>query len=306
MMLAMRSSSACILVALFALGAAAASAQSAQSGVTVDYLDGAASQRVKSSWVALAIGVTLPADASVKLEDHSLLQLKAAGATITLVQPGTYALKELVASRASLRAAGAGTAVAAAFAKILSGTGKERDAAGGARADIAEPSDEQKWEAAHSQGPMEAGKELLAQGKYPEAVQQFFQATTVSEGSDADDAQFYLASAYALNGDVREALVSIAAISSAGEADWADDALLLKAKLLEDTFSFSAAIDLLLTHGAKLAVDPTRAPTWLFLLAVGYKGRGDLARERACLEKVRSLDPESVLAASAALLLKNL
>jgi tetratricopeptide (TPR) repeat protein len=150
---------------------------------------------------------------------------------------------------------------------------------------------------------MEAGKELLVEGNYAAAISQFLQATTVSEGSDADDAKFYLASAYALNGDARNALVSLAALSPTGEEEWAKDYPLLKAKLLEDTFAFSLAVDVLLKQGSDLAADSARAPTWLFLLALGYKGTGDLAREKACLDKVVSLAPESELSAAAARLL---
>jgi hypothetical protein len=268
--IAMRTRSCWLVLALLVLGAAVSGAQAAPQGATVDYVDGSASQGVKGSWVSLTIGEALPADALVKLEDHSLLQLKTAGTTITLVQPGTYAVKDLLTTRASLRAAGAGTAVAAAFSKILRGTGRSAGTAGGVRAETMERQ-------APAEAPTDSGTELL------------------------DD----LAGTYARDGDARSALGSLAAIAPTGAEPWANDYVLLKARLLEDAFAFSPAIDLLLAHGAQLASDQSRAQTWLFLLALGYKGTGDAVREQACLDKVISMEPETGLAAAAALLQAN-
>ena len=88
---------------------------SAAQGVMVDYLEGKASQRANGAWSLLSIGDTVPLDGSVKLEEHSMLQLKGQGASFTISQPGTYGLRSLANARAALRAAGAGAAVAVAF-----------------------------------------------------------------------------------------------------------------------------------------------------------------------------------------------
>jgi hypothetical protein len=114
------------------------------------------------------------------------------------------------------------------------------------------------------------------------------------------EAAFCLATAYSLKGDPKSALSALVGVTVAGTEEWAPDYVLLRAKLLLDTFAFQRAVDVLLAAAPLLKNDPPRAQTWSFLLALGYRGTGDTASSAACLDTVQSLGPETELAISAA------
>jgi tetratricopeptide (TPR) repeat protein len=282
---------------LFALACLTLVATSATGqGVMVDYLEGKASQRADGTWSALSIGDTVSLDASVMLEEHSMLQLKGQGASFTISQPGIYGLRSLVNARAALRAAGAGTAVAVAFTRLIRGPAHVSSTAGGVRA---ERIDIRGLGLEEDVAPkyLEEGKRHLDAGEYEQAIEQLKQATSADE---RDEAGFCLATAYSLNGDPRGAMIALAGISPTGKEEWAPDLVLLRAKLLEDTLAFSPAIEVLLTQGAGLADDETRGQTFFFLLALGYRGTGDKASEKTCLEKVMAMGPETEMGTAAA------
>ncbi len=302
------------LLAGFLLLAGHAGAQS----LTVSYMEGTASRQAGNSWTALSIGDQVPLDAAVKLEKLALVHFKAPGASITLTQPGTYVLRKLVEASASLRSAGAVEAAAIAFSRVLKGTGKRVDAVGGVRSeqmpredfdgiwdeggppgDSAPPSD-----TASSVTPAGAAirtaRDLIAMESYQEAIDRLTAAIPAASPDESREASFYLASAYELAGDARSALAALNAAAPKGEEEWAPDAVLLGARLLEDTFAWAQARDLLLKAGAFLRYDEERAPTYLFLLALAYRGTGEKEQQDIVLERIVSMVPASDLGLAAA------
>ncbi|HTZ50369.1 MAG TPA: hypothetical protein VMF68_01860, partial [Spirochaetia bacterium] len=94
------------MAAALVAGLAAAAARLPAQSLVVLYLEGSAAQRTDGAWAPLSIGDELSASTSVRLEKLSLVQLRTPGssiAAITLTQPGTYALRTVLASSASLR-----------------------------------------------------------------------------------------------------------------------------------------------------------------------------------------------------------
>ena len=78
--------------------------------------------------------------------------------------------------------------------------------------------------------------------------------------------------------------------------------MILRAKLLVDASAFSEAVRWLGRNRA-LSGDAERAPVYDFLRAVGYRGMGDIGKEKQNLSKVISLSPDSELGQAAARLL---
>ena len=283
----------------------------AAQAVTVDYMEGSASQRTTAAWAVLSIGDTVPLDGSVKVDDHSLVQLKAAGAAITLTRPGTYVIRKLLAARASLRAAGATRALAVAFSRIAHGSRERLDEAGGVRAEkmplgegfdfdsTGEPAASTREDSV-GQGYIDSGKKHIASGEYQDAIDLLLAAIGRISPGDTREARFYLATAYSLRGDTRLALGVIPGDEFEATEEWAPDLILLRAKLLEDTFAFTEAAEVLVKQGGSLAADEERAPTYFFLLALAYRGNGDVVRQNLCLDKVISISAESELGATAA------
>ena len=291
------------VLAFFALTAVQLAAQEA----SVDYMEGTASQRIAASWSALSVGDTIPLDGSVKLEEHSLVQLKAGGATITLSQPGTYAIRKLLAARASLPAAGTAQALAFAFWRVVRGSKERLDEAGGIRAekmppgegDVA-PTGASTPEDVTEQSSIEKGKWQINSGEYQDAIDSLLEAVEKSSPGETSEARYYLATAYSLSGDTRRALGALSGAAPSGTEEWAPDFILLRAKLLVDTFAFADAAALLTKAGPMLARDEERAPTYFFLLALAYRGTGDIARQSLCLDKVIALAAETDLGVTAA------
>jgi len=320
------------MLAGFVLLAARAEAQAGEAGaqpgaqpgalpgiqsLAVQYMEGNAAQRTGGAWSALSIGDQLPLDASVKLERFALVQLKAPGSSITLTQPGTYVLRDVVAAGASLRSAGAVEAAAVAFSRVLRGTGKPVNAVGGVRSEVmpredfgidsagAGPAESPPSDTAPAVTPAGAtirmARDLIAMEHYQEAIDQLRDAVPITASPDEGrEASFYLASAYELAGDARSALAALNAASPKSSDEWAPDSVLLGARLLEDTFAWAQARDLLLKAGTSLRYDEERAATFLFLLAVAYRGTGEKELQDAVLERIVSMDPTSDLALAAA------
>lgn len=148
-----------------------------------------------------------------------------------------------------------------------------------------------------------AGRDLLASGKLDEATDELMAALGTASETEAPEARYYLACARSLSGDTRGALKLVEDLPApAGPAasPWRDDFVIFKAKLLADTNAFSAELAWLAPNGARLSRDPERAPVYWFLLALGYRGIGDVKKERQSLSKVMSLAGDSDLGKAAA------
>jgi hypothetical protein len=302
------------LAACIWLTAARVEAQS----LTVQYMEGNAAQRTTGAWTSLSIGDQLSLDASVKLERLALVQLKSPGssiASITLTQPGTYALRTVVAAGASLRSAGAVQAAAIAFSRVLKGTGKRVDAVGGVRSEMPREDIQglldDKASSAVDPGPetpevtparraIDLARDLIASAGYDRAISVLWDAIPAASADEAREAHFYLACAQELAGDGRSALAALAAAAPKSGDPWAADSVLLGARLLEDSFAWAQARDLLLEAGTSLQWDEQRAPTYLFLLALAYHGTAEKEQRDLVAEKLISLDPESDLGVAAA------
>ena len=85
-------------------------------GVTVSYVDGSVSVRRGGTWVELAAGDSVPADARVRLADAAHLELDARGVKVVLTRAGTYSLASVLSTRHAMDAAGVGTSLQAALA----------------------------------------------------------------------------------------------------------------------------------------------------------------------------------------------
>ncbi len=293
---------------LMAAGSVGAQSSAAPS-LTVVYLEGSVSQRTAAGWQVLSIGDVLPPDATVRVEKLGLLQLKApqaAVASITLTQPGTYGLATVLASSASLRSTGAVQAAAMAFSRVLKGSGKRVDAVGGVRSEAMPQEDfSDLWvdgpsaPESHAREAVKTARDLIAKAEYPGAVSTLRDALPSASADEAREVNFYLASAYELAGDARSAMAALKAASPRGGDEWGPDAVLLGARLLEDSFAWEQARDLLVNAGAVLASDDERAPTYFFLLALAHQGTGEMDKRAAALDRVFALDPASELGRTA-------
>jgi tetratricopeptide (TPR) repeat protein len=271
----------------------------------VAYLDGDAALSRGASWVKLAIGDTVPQNATLQVGKDSYLELKSADATIILSRTGTYSVHDLLSASLALKAAGAGKALSASLARLFSGPTHNDSGVLGARGANESKSEDSGWVESSTQVFLEAGKTFIASGKYEKAIDQFRQALDTATEEESSEVRFDLAYAYSLSGNTREALGQIAGLESKGSEAWAIEFALLKAKLLVDTNAFAEEIAWLTQGGNDLSRDAQRAPMYYFLLGVGYRGVGDTSHEKQSLSRVVTTSGESDLRKAATQLLQN-
>jgi tetratricopeptide (TPR) repeat protein len=271
----------------------------------VAYLDGVATLNRGALWVELAIGDIVPQNATLQMGKDSYLELKSVGATIILSRMGTYSVHDLLSASFALNSAGAGKALSASLARLFSGPTQNLSGVLGARGANESKSEDSGWVESGAAVFLEAGKTFVASGQYEKAIEQFRQALDAATVEEQPEVKLDLAYAYSLNGNTREALGQAAGVKPSGSEAWAHEFVMLKAKLLVDTNAFAEDIAWLSQQGNDLSEDAQHAPTYYFLLGVGYRGVRDTSSEKAALSKVIALSPNSDMGKAATWLLQN-
>jgi tetratricopeptide (TPR) repeat protein len=222
-----------------------------------------------------------------------------------LSQKGTYLLSDILASSRVLGSAGVGKALLSSLSYLATGPVQNQSMVAGARGANEGKADDSEWVSSSAQVYVDAGKQYLKSAQYDEAIKQFLLARDAATEEESPQVHYYLAYAYSLNGDTREALKQIVGLQPNGADDWASDFVILKAKLLLDSSAFTQEIAWLTQSGNDLSADAQREALYQFLLGVGYRGVGDIANEKAHLSKVVAISRESDLGTAAAELLQN-
>jgi tetratricopeptide (TPR) repeat protein len=292
--------SVCLLAAL-GLSTLCAAAPS----LTVSYLEGAAWQSSASSWRDLAIGDAVAADGRVRLDAGACLQLNGNGPDIVLTQKGTYVIADLLAVRKRVDAAGSGRSVITSIALLLAGASKDQSTVLGARGNDQSGSDDSGWVESSVQDTLQQANDLIRLARYEEALSKLAQASDEAVGDEAAQVNYYRACAYSQKGDARNASKCITAAVPASGASWAADYLLLRARILVDTFAYAQAIDCLASSRETIGRDAQRAPLYFYLLGLAFRGAGDTAGSRESLQQVIAISGGSDLGKSATALLQE-
>lgn len=288
-------------IALFSILLAFALGAGAQT-ITVGYLDGSAFQLVASTWKPVSLGDALAPSSSVKLAVSTYLELMVGNATLSLSQAGTYSIRDLLAAGRSSRS----NAIQAMLTKYIQAlsTGRTTNAAtyAGVRG-TEQGKGDSDWATSDAEIYLSTAKDYLASGDYAAAKAQLEMARESAMG-DRAEIEFYLTEAEALSGDMRAAYRDLAALAPTGTESWAPDYVLLKARMLVDSFAPQAAVDLLVGQ-TNLASDARRAPVYYFILAQAYAQLGSAVNEKQCLKRVIDLDAGNDLGKAATGLLKE-
>jgi hypothetical protein len=277
------------------------------SGQTLEVacLDGDAGLSRGASWVKLAIGDTVPQNATLQVGKDSYLELKSASATIILSRTGTYSVHDLLSASLALNSAGAGKALSASLARLFSSPTQNGSGVLGARGANEGKSEDSGWVESGAAVFVEAGKTFVASGQYAKAIEQSHRALDTATEEERPEVRSDPAHAYSLGGNNRETLNQVAETNVKGAEEWAFEFVLLKAKLLVDTNAFAQEIAWLTQQGNDLSGDARRAATYYFLLGVGYRGVNDTSNEKQALSKVIEVSADSDPVKAATQLLQN-
>lgn len=288
-----------ITIALALLIAACASAQH----LSVVYVEGAVAVKKGQTWQELAPGDSVLATASVRLGTASYLEIGDGPQTISISQPGTYALGALIAQKTRMQSAGVGSALAGKLATLFSAP-THQGAVLGVRGAKVTDNGGTSWVTSEAAIYVDSGKQYIEAGNYPKAIEQLKQAVDDASDAELPETRYYLAYAYALAGDTRDALKQIRGVKPSEIAS-AADLVVLKGKLLLDTNAFRQDIDWLGSNAALIGADSDRAPLYYLLLGLSFRGAGNAVSARSNFQKVVSLAGKSELGKTAEKLLRQ-
>jgi tetratricopeptide (TPR) repeat protein len=274
-----------ILVALFASALAAGAFAQA---FTVRYLDGAVELQTAQGWGTLAIGDTVPADATVRISQTGSLELVRARTKITLLKDGVYSMAGLSAAAGTVGSAGVGGMIAQKLHTL--GAGKpDANAAGGVRG-AEQGTGTITWVDENDETRAKA-QALLDKHLYMDAVS-LLNDSIRDAGSDEDGAEFtyLLGVAYYGLGETAKSFRTLARVTPKPDASWYARYVILKAQLLVDTQNYKDALDLLTPFIAAYPLGEAAQVAYL-LSGLSQKGLGNKAGARAALDAGFQLDP---------------
>ncbi len=207
----------------------------------VEYLEGILEVGQGSNWIEVDIGDTIPQNSYLRLSDNGLAELSAGAITITLNQDGTFSAETLLASGREVAAWDITSLVNSKLGRLISPGKQQGDAVMGVRGDAA--SEEELTWMEEGEEYLEQGKELIRTGHYKEARE------ALQEGADycfsdeeKEEYNFYIASAYALEGKSAPALLMLTDIKTGSSAPYYSDYVLLKGKLLIEGMAYKKAL----------------------------------------------------------------
>lgn len=281
-----------------------AASLSAQS-LTVSYVEGTAEVHNGAGWQNVKIGDTITPEATVRLDDHSYLEMQVAGATIALSQKGTYELGRIAAVNRTDRETGVDRTLTSKMAALFSNP-VQHDTTMGVRGDQASDSNGISWVTSDAQVYLDSGKEYIKRGRYKMAVEQLKKALASASETERPEVHYYLGYAYSLAGDARNALRQISGLQPADLTGGGADLVILKGKLLFDTNAYAQDIGWLTAPSALAATDAAHAQVYYLLLGLSYAGNGNTRKAKQNLEKVISSSEGSQLAKTAQKLIEHL
>ena len=273
----------------------------------VDYAEGAVDVRRGSGWEEVYIGDVLTDRDTLRLTGYSIVELSYGSETATLSKPGTYALGGLSKDISRRESVGFSSLLSGKVQTALKGSRHmEQSAAGGVRGSEAVEKDQMSWMASDTLDLIEAGKEKFARGEIEAARGLFREALDYAlDAAEEGKAAFYLAGCFDVQGSPGKALELLESADVGPAAEEYFDFLILKGKLLIESFAYPDAEDLL--SGADLSTAPPETSQLVyFLLGIACLGQDKTGQARDYLTRSRNIDASSDTGTAAAEMLGTL
>jgi tetratricopeptide (TPR) repeat protein len=257
----------------------------------IEYLEGTLEVQRAAGWVELYTGDSIPPGSVIRLGEHGLAELSAAGVTINLNERGTYDTDALLKSGRKVAAWNLGEVVNSKLSRLVSPGSQGQTAVMGVRG-AAQGSEQLTW-VDEGSANLQEGKTLLVEGRLDEAIR------TLEEGADwalTDEERqeylFYAAWGHSLKGEGAVALIMLEDMRPGTQAPFFTDYVLLKGKLLIDSLAFEDALQL---FGEYLKHPDMGETTQVvhYLSAVCYQGLDRPQQARQSLEAAYQIDPKS-------------
>jgi hypothetical protein len=208
----------------------------------VEYLEGILEVDQGSNWIEVDIGDTIPQNSYLRLSDNGLAELSAGAITITLNQDGTFSAENLLTSGREVAAWNISSLVNSKLGRLISPDQQQGTAVMGVRGAAAGEEEELTW-MEEGEEYLEQGKELIRTGDYKEAREVLQEGADYSfSDEEKEEYNFYIASAYALEGKSAPALLMLTDMKTESSAPYYSDYVLLKGKLLIEGLAYKKAL----------------------------------------------------------------
>ncbi len=207
----------------------------------VEYLEGILEVGQGSNWIEVDIGDTIPQNSYLRLSDNGLVELSAGAITITLYEDGTFSAETLFTSGREVAAWNIASLVNYKLGRLISPDQQQGSAVMGVRG-AAAGEEELTW-VEEGEESLQQGKELIRTGDYKEAREVLQEGADYSfSDEEKEEYNFYIASAYALEGKSAPALRMLTGMKTESSAPYYIDYVLLKGKLLIEGLAYKKAL----------------------------------------------------------------
>jgi tetratricopeptide (TPR) repeat protein len=260
-------------------------------GYTVDYVFGIVEVQAGQGWRPAEIGTVVSEENLLRVGRSSVAELSAGSWRITLSEPGTYFISELMKNSRQVSSWGIVQMVRSKIHNLFQGRPETESTAMGIRADEIADDPGFEW-MDEEEDAVEEGKSLLAAERYEEAVGYFEEALELADVQSRSLYLFYIGYAYAMAGKSGMAMRYLNDTDPSQLMTHYGDYVLLHGQLLLEGQSYRAALDL---FGPFLARFPDHENTQsvYFLSAFCSNRLGLRAEAAAKLQKAYDLDPSS-------------
>ena len=279
------------VILLLILGIFSIAPSLSAESVTVSYVDGILEVKGDDGWSEVYIGDSMLVDAVLKLGEDSIAQLEASNISLTLSSSGIYRLNKLLRERQQMKSWDIASIVGAKISSVLNPKRKPATAAMGVRGAKADNDREVEW-VEEADDYLAEGKSLLEKKEYDRSIQ------ILQEGlRDADEEVkpqyfFFLGVANVQNGRPYIALKYFNRIKLDRYFDYFDTYVVLKGKLLIESFAFREALRLFNFY-LKEAPQGSAIQEVYFLRAVALKNLGDNNGAVSSLKKAYRINPST-------------
>jgi tetratricopeptide (TPR) repeat protein len=259
----------------------------------VNYLEGKVEVLKAGKWSVLSIGDNVPAAASVKLPEGSLLELDYNGATISIVDAGTYNLKNFISSSRDVKSWNLANVIGLKLASAVNGgSNRGQESSAGVRGPD-KSKEEIPWQYGNAESDdLNKAKTLINDKNFSEAIKTLLDYSKEAGADDIVFVDFYLAYAYSMTGQNAMALKYLNKLVVDKNHPIYTDFVLLKGQLLLECLSYKKALALFDEYLGYFPQGNT-AQTVFILESYCYKGQADTTKQKASLIKAKNIDPNS-------------
>jgi tetratricopeptide (TPR) repeat protein len=256
--------------------------------ISVEYIEGLLEIKTASVWKEVSFGDVIPDGASLRLADDTLVELSKGEQTIVLSSPGIYEINELL--RNSSKQSKTRSIILNLIQQLFQAPPRGKSAVLGVRAADIE-GEEFSWVDEGYSGYISNGKDQLEQKHYDEAKTSFLDALdSAFEDLEKEEVLFYLGYVETLLKNPAPALAYLIELSPKTDAPYYNQAFILKATLLVESFASRKAI-LWISSFKGSEVDTILSLTLLEGLC--HLQLGEVDRAQDLFNKVISTAPES-------------